>query len=98
MTVNNLQDRYTPLSHPGLDSPVLMLDTQAPLKDMHACTVLRINLVTQFLDTLANLKCTGADEHDLVALAGTAHMLMQETCDVNRAIEQRLWRGAEAPR
>ncbi|MCS3469162.1 hypothetical protein M2401_002900 [Pseudomonas sp. JUb42] len=96
MTVNNLQDRYTPLSHPGLDSPVLMLDTQASLKDLHACTVLRVNLVTRFLDTLANLKCTGADEHDLVALAGTAHMLMQETCDVNRAIEARLWRGAQA--
>jgi hypothetical protein len=70
MPYNLESPRYIPLTHHGLDGAVLLLDSQAPLKDLHACVELRVRLAT-----------------------GTAHLLMQEACDMNRVIEKRLWEG-----
>jgi len=36
MTDSNLPPRYIPLTQPGQENPVFLLDTQAPLKDLHA--------------------------------------------------------------
>jgi hypothetical protein len=83
--------RYIPLTQHGLESPVLLLDSQAPLKDLHACAELRVRLATRFLDALASLKPHESEEWDLAAIAGTAHLLMQEACDLNGVIERRLW-------
>lgn len=88
--------RYIPLTQPGQDNPVFLLDSEAPLKDLQACAELRVSLVTRFLDTLINMKPTDADENDLVAIASTAHLLMLEACDVHRVIEKRLWASGEA--
>lgn len=88
--------RYIPLTQPGLDNPVFLLDSEAPLKDLQACAELRVSLVTRFLDTLINMKPTDADETDLVNIASTAHLLMLEACDVHRVIEKRLWSSGEA--
>jgi hypothetical protein len=66
------------------------------LKDQHACAQLRVSLATRCLDTLVNIKPTHADEHDLTALASTAHLLMLEACDVHRVIEKRLWESGGA--
>lgn len=88
--------RYIPLTHPGQDNPVFLLDAEAPLKDLQACAELRVSLVTRFLDTLINMKPTDVDESDLVNLASTAHLLMLEACDVHRVIEKRLWGSGEA--
>ncbi|MCS3469873.1 hypothetical protein M2401_003613 [Pseudomonas sp. JUb42] len=89
----NPSDRYLPLTQSGQDSPILLLDTQAPLTELHAYTSLRFSLAAHFLDGLA---CADGDEHDWSAIAGTLHLLMQEACAVDRVIEQRLWRGCEA--
>ena len=88
----NQPERYIPLSHPGLENPVLLLDSNASLQDLHALAYLRVSLATRCLDALSNLKSNGTDEDDLIAIAGTANILMQEACDVNRLIERRLWR------
>lgn len=91
--MNNL-DRYIALTQPGLDKPVLSLDSEASLQDLHAFVDLRVSLATRCLDALAGLKPTSTEEQDLSAIAGTAHVLMQEACDANRLIEKRLWVGA----
>ncbi|MBC3948653.1 hypothetical protein [Pseudomonas folii] len=84
--------RYIPLTQPGLDRSVLLLDSHAPLKDLHAFAETRISLATRFLDTLAHMNPTHTDESDITTLASTAHLLMLEACDVNRVIEKRLWK------
>jgi hypothetical protein len=94
---NNLEStRYIPLTQHGLDGTVLLLDSQAPLKDLHACVDLRVRLATEFLDAVSSGKSGSADDYDLSAMAGTAHLLMQEACDVSRVIEQRLWEANPA--
>lgn len=87
--------RYIPLTHTGQDNAVLLLDSHAPLKDLHAFAETRISLATRFLDTLAHMNPTNTDESDISTLASTAHLLMLEACDVNRVIEKRLWRGSD---
>ncbi|OCR24236.1 hypothetical protein AFK24_15010 [Pseudomonas syringae] len=93
MPYNLESPRYIPLTHHGLDGAVLLLDSQAPLKDLHACVELRVRLATEFLDAVSSKKPGSADDYDLNAMAGTAHLLMQEACDMNRVIERRLWEG-----
>lgn len=88
--------RYIPLTQPGQDNPVFLLDSEAPLKDLQACAERRVSLVTRFLDTLINMKPTDADETDLLTIASTAHLLMLEACDVHRVIETRLGSVGEA--
>ena len=90
MSNTTLPPRYIPLTQPGQENPVL-LDTQAPLKDLHACAELRVSLATRFLDAMVNMQPTHADERDLSTIASTAHLLMLEACDVHRVIERRLW-------
>jgi len=96
MTDSNLPPRYIPLTQPGQENPVFLLDTQAPLKDLHACAELRVSLATRFLDAMVNMKPSHADEHDLTTIASTAHLLMLEACDVHRVIERRLWQSDAA--
>jgi hypothetical protein len=84
--------RYTPLTHPGQENAVLLLDSHASLKDLHAFAETRISLATRFLDTLAHMNPTHTDESDITTLASTAHLLMLEACDVSRVIEKRLWK------
>jgi hypothetical protein len=91
MSFGNTDDRYIPLAHPGLENPILLLDSQASLQDLHALADLRVTQATRCLDTLVNLKDLDPDEHDLTAIADTAHALMLQACDVNRLIEKRLW-------
>jgi hypothetical protein len=91
MSVNTPLPRYIPLTQPGQENPVFLLDTEASLKDLQACAELRVNLATRFLDTIVNMKPTHADERDLTTLASTAHLLMLEACDVHRVMEKRLW-------
>jgi hypothetical protein len=93
VSMNNVNqpNRYIPLTHPGLENPILLLDSQASLQDLHALADLRVTQATRCLDTLVNLKDLDPDEHDLTAIAGTAHALMLQACDVNRLIEKRLW-------
>lgn len=52
----NPVNRYIPLTHPGLENPVLLLDSHASLQDLHALADLRVTQATRCLDTLANLK------------------------------------------
>jgi hypothetical protein len=94
MTCTSDFPRYIPLTQQGLDNTVLLLDSQAPLKDLHACVDLRVRLATEFLDAVAGKR---PDDCGLSAMAGTAHLLMQEACDVSRVIEKRLWENNSAP-
>lgn len=91
MSETHLPPRYIPLTQPGQENPVFLLDTHAPLRDLHACAELRVSLATRFLDAMVNMQPTHADERDLSTIANTAHLLMLEACDVHRVIERRLW-------
>ena len=93
MNETTLPPRYIPLTQPGQENPVFLLDTHAPLRDLHACAELRVSLATRFLDAMVNMQPTHADERDLSTIASTAHLLMLEACDVHRVIERRLWQA-----
>jgi hypothetical protein len=83
--------RYIPLTQHGLDGNVLLLDSEATLKDLHACAELRVRLVAEFLDAVVSIKDQYTDPCELTSLASAACLLMQEACDLNRVIEKRLW-------
>ncbi|MGY4493091.1 hypothetical protein [Pseudomonas sp. TE3610] len=82
--------RYIPLSSTNTQLPVVLIDSKAPLKDLHAFADLRFRQATQFLDSLAHMRPGEVDDRDLSAMAAQAHALMQEGCDVNQVIERRL--------
>ncbi|MDE1164211.1 MAG: hypothetical protein PW845_02230 [Pseudomonas sp.] len=82
--------RYLPLNTNYTETPVLLIDTKAPLKDLHACADMRFRLATRFLDSLAHMRLGDVQDHDLKAIVSQAYMLLQEGCDVNQVVEQRL--------
>jgi hypothetical protein len=82
--------RYIPLNTNYCETPVLLIDSKAPLKDLHACADMRFRLATRFLDSLAHMRVGDVQDRDLSAIVSQAYMLMQEGCDVNQVIEARL--------
>ncbi|MFJ2357373.1 hypothetical protein [Pseudomonas fluorescens] len=47
------------MSHPATDHPVLLIDADVPLRELHACLAERLNAVLKYLDLIA---CTSLPE------------------------------------
>jgi hypothetical protein len=45
MTIKKPLHHYAHMSHPATDHPVLLIDANAPLRDLHACAAERLNAV-----------------------------------------------------
>jgi hypothetical protein len=80
---------YAKMSHPATDHPVLFIDANAPLRDLHACASERLTAVLKYLDLIACTRLPDHAEHDINTVTNIARILVQDVNDVFRVIEQR---------
>ena len=95
MNTENTSDRFTPGSHLATDHPILHIDSNAPLSDLHACVSERLNAVLKYLNLMACTSLPDYAEHDINTVTNIARILLQDINDVFRVIEQR---GFEEPK
>ncbi len=81
--------RFTPCTETATDYPVLLIDSEAPLLDLHACLRERLNAALEHLNLMACSSLPDFAERDLNHVANTARILVQDVSDVFRVIEQR---------
>ncbi|WP_455923609.1 hypothetical protein [Pseudomonas putida] len=81
-------DRFNPIPTSLCPSPVIHLDTNAPLSDIFNFADQRLNLARHVLASLE-----GADECDYRLLARAAQVLLEDGCGVMGAIERRVVDG-----
>lgn len=94
MTIQKPLHHYTKMSHPATDNPVLLIDANAPLRDLHACVAERLNAVLKYLDLIACTRLPDHADHDINTVTNIARILVQDVSDVFRVIEQR---GLDVP-
>lgn len=81
--------QYSNMSHPATDQPVLFIDANAPLRDLHACVGERLNAVHKYLDLMTSIHLPDHAEHDINTVTTIARILIQDVSDMFRVIEQR---------
>ena len=86
---------YSHMSHPATEQPVLLINEDAPLRDLHACLSERLNAVLKYLDLIACTSLPDYAEHDINTVTNIARILVQDVSDVFRVIEQR---GFDTPK
>ncbi|NBA96381.1 short-chain dehydrogenase [Pseudomonas sp. R5(2019)] len=74
--------QYIPLTDIDLDTPALMIDSQASLVSIHATALYRIRSATQMMESLARTEITHVDGTDLQHIAQAATMLLRDGCDL----------------
>ncbi|WP_434589624.1 fructose-bisphosphate aldolase [Pseudomonas sp. R4-83] len=94
MTIKIPLHHYAHMSHPATDHPVLIIDTNAPLLDLHACAAERLNAVLKYLDLIACTRLSDHAEHDINTVTNIARIMVQDVSDVFRVIEQRGFEAA----
>ena len=77
------------MSHPATDHPVLLIDADIPLRDLHACLSERLNAVLKFLDLMACIHLPDHAEHDINTVTTITRIMVQDVSDLFRVIEQR---------
>jgi len=86
--------RFTPCTETATDYPVLLIDSDAPLLELHACLRERLNAALEHLNLVSCSNLPGFAERDLNNVANTARILVQDVSDVFRVIE---YRGFDTP-
>ncbi|NHX02999.1 fructose-bisphosphate aldolase [Pseudomonas koreensis] len=86
MTIKTPLHRYVKMSHPATDCPVLLIDADAPLSDLHACLRERLDAVLKYLDLMACVHLSDHAEHDINTVTTIARILVQDVSDVFRVI------------
>ena len=81
--------RFTPCTETATDYTVLLIDSDAPLLDLHACLRERLNAALEHLNLIACSSLPDFAERDLNNIANTARILVQDVSDVFRVIEHR---------
>ncbi|MGY2140916.1 fructose-bisphosphate aldolase [Pseudomonas reactans] len=81
--------RFYPCTENATDTPVLLIDSDAPLLDLHACLRERLNAALEHLNLMACSSLPDFGERDLNNVANTARILVQDVSDVFRVIEHR---------
>ncbi len=80
--------QFTPLSqHPDT---VLFINPDAPLADLHACAVQRLQAVKNLMTCLDGTRKNDPEETDLANLAHVAGLLLQDSCDVLEAMDTQM--------
>lgn len=95
MTTNNTPRRFTPMSQLATDYPVLLIDYDAPLRELHNCVSERLNAVLKYLNLMACTSLPDYAEHDINTVTNIARIMVQDVSDVFRVIEQR---GFDVPK
>ncbi|UQS18162.1 fructose-bisphosphate aldolase [Pseudomonas sp. HS6] len=81
--------KYANMSHPATDQPVLFIDVDAPLRDLHACLSERLNAVLKYLDLMACIRLPDYAENDINTVSTIARIMVQDVSDLFRVIEKR---------
>jgi hypothetical protein len=89
MPTDKPRHHYAKMSHPATDHPVLFIDANAPLRDLHACAFERLTAVLKYLDLIACTRLPDHAEHDINTVTNIARIMVQDVSDVFRVIEQR---------
>ncbi|PCR95625.1 fructose-bisphosphate aldolase [Pseudomonas fluorescens] len=80
--------QYANMSHPATDTPVLFIDANATLGDLHACLSERLNAVLKYLDLMACIHLPDHAEHDIQTVTTIARIMVQDVRDVFLVIER----------
>jgi hypothetical protein len=94
MTIKTPLHHYAHMSHPATDNRFLLIDANAPLRDLHACAAERLNAVLKYLDLIACTRLPDYAEHDINTVINIARIMVQDVSDVFRVIEQRGFEAA----
>ena len=89
MTMNHPPRRFTPMSQFATDYPVLLIDSDAPLRELHNCVSERLNAVLKYLNLMACTSLPDYAENDINTVTNIARIMVQDVSDVFRVIEQR---------
>jgi len=76
------------MSHPATDHPVLFIDADAPLCDLHACVSERLYAILKYLDLMSCIHLHDHAEHDINTVTTIARILAQDVRGIFRVIEQ----------
>ena len=95
MPMNNPSHSFTPMSQFATDYPVLLIDSDAPLRELHNCVSERLNAVLKYLNLMACTSLPDYAENDINTVTNIALILLRDVGDVFRVIEQR---GFETPK
>ncbi|CAI8756468.1 Fructose-bisphosphate aldolase [Pseudomonas sp. IT-P253] len=95
MTTQNPPRRFTPMSQFATDYPVLLIDSDAPIRELHNVVSERLNAVPPYLQLMGCTSLPDYAENDINTVANIARILLQDVSDVFRVIEQR---GFKAPK
>ncbi|VVP35495.1 hypothetical protein PS862_04597 [Pseudomonas fluorescens] len=89
MSTNNPPRRFTPMSQLATSYPVLLIDSDAPLRELHNCVSERLNAVLQYLHLMACTSLPNYAEKDINTVTNIARIMVQDVSDLFRVIEQR---------
>jgi hypothetical protein len=96
MTINNPPRRFIPMSQLATDYPVLLIDSDAPLRELHNCVSERLNAVLKYLNLMACTSLPDYAENDINTVTNIARILVQDVADVFGVIEQRGFASSKA--
>lgn len=85
-------ERFIPLTPIASDTPVLFIDSHAPLVDLHACASERLLTTLDYLNLMACTSLRDSSDKDIDTVANTARLLLQDVRDVLAVIETRALR------
>ncbi|MSU94651.1 MULTISPECIES: fructose-bisphosphate aldolase [Pseudomonas] len=77
------------------DYPVLLIDNDAPLRELHNCVSERLNAVLKYLNLMACTSLPDYAENDINTVTNIARIMVQDVADVFGVIEQR---GFDTPK
>lgn len=93
MTTQPPLNHFTPMSHFATEHPILLIDANAPLTELHSCLNERLEAVLKYLSLMARTTLPDYAENDVNTVTNIARILVQDVSDVFRVIEVR---GLEA--
>ncbi|RON42915.1 fructose-bisphosphate aldolase [Pseudomonas frederiksbergensis] len=89
MTDQQPPRRFTPMSQFATDYPVLLIDSDAPIRELHNCVSERLNAVVKYLNLMACTSLPDYAENDINTVTNIALILLRDVHDVFKVIEQR---------
>lgn len=81
--------RFLPLDTLTSQTPVLFIDSHAPLADLHACVAERLSALHKLLTIFACCPLCDSAPGDLTTVTNIARLLLQDANDVFDVIQQR---------
>ncbi|MFP3534947.1 fructose-bisphosphate aldolase [Pseudomonas sp. SIMBA_021] len=91
MNTQDLSERFVPMTPIASDGPVLFVDSQAPLVDLHVCASERLVTALDYLNLMACITLRDASDKDMSTVTNTARLLLQDVRDVLGVIETRVF-------